>query len=104
MTEKRTPIAKLRRQILNNRGVTPAKHTKKMVPVEDMPDAFPKTDKMKYLERKYRCKIESAIFTGSLNDTVEFFQGEIERSTVSKWRKYVNMYLGGNRHEDTSKE
>lgn len=83
----RTPIAKLRRQILGNRGVKPIKKTKRLVPVHEYPDSFPKTTKMKMLEYKYHIKLEVVLFNGSLSDVVQFLNGEVDKSTISKWRK-----------------
>lgn len=90
----RKPIAHLRRQILDRAGVTMQKHTRKLIPIENTPDVFPKTPKMKYLETKYKCKIESIIFRWSLDDVVMYFRQEVDRSTISRWRKYVRGYLG----------
>ena len=88
-----TSIAKLRRQILSNRGVKPLKRTKRLVPVHEYPDSFPKTSKMKMLEYKYHIKLEIILFDGSLSDVVQFLNGEVERSTISKWRKRYRTYM-----------
>lgn len=90
----RKPIAQLRRQILDRAGVTHAKHTRKLIPIKATPDIFPKSPKMKYLETKYKCKIESIIFRWSLDEVVAQFHQEVDRSTISRWRKYVRGYLG----------
>jgi hypothetical protein len=89
----RTPIAQLRRQILSGRGVKPAKRTKRLQTVDEQPDIFPKTPKMKMLEYKYHIKIEVILFDGSLTDVAKFLNGEVERSTISKWRKKYNNYM-----------
>lgn len=94
MTEPRTSISKLRRRILDGKGMALTPHKKKPVPVEDLPDEYPKTDKMKYFERKYRCKIERVITHGSLSDVAAFFHYEVDRSTISRWRKHIFKYLG----------
>ena len=94
MTEPRTSIAKLRRKILDGKGITVAKHTKTPIRLEDLPDEYPKTPKMKYFEAKYKCKIERVIFSGSLSDAVSYFNSEVDRSTVSRWRKHIFRYLG----------
>lgn len=86
------PSAKLRRQILGNRGVKPAKRTKRLQTVDEQPDSFPKTAKMKMLEYKYHIKIEVILFDGSLADVVRFLNGEVDKSTVSKWRKRICEY------------
>lgn len=92
MTET-TPIAKLRRQILEAKGITLSKHTKKPKPIELPPDKFPKTGKMKYLELRYHLLIEEVIFTMSLNSLVQKLGGEVDRATVSRWRQRVAEYL-----------
>ena len=92
--EKKVPITKLRQRILNNRGIVFDKHTKTPVPLSDLPDEYPKTSKMKYFESKYSCKIERVILSGSLTDAVLFFNFEVDRSTISRWRKHIFRHLG----------
>ena len=87
------PIAKLRRQILGNKGVKPAKRTKRLQTIDEQPDNFPKTAKMKMLEYKYHIKLEVILFDGSLADVVRFLNREVERSTISKWRKRIMKYM-----------
>ena len=89
---ERTPLAKLRRQILNNRGVKPLKKSKRLVPVHEYPDSFPKTAKMKMLEYKYHIRLEVILFDGSLDDVAKFLSSEVDRSTISKWRKRYMQY------------
>ena len=91
----RTPTAKLRRQILGRRGVVPAKRTKRLLSVDEQPDIFPKTSKMKMLEYKYHIKLEVILFDGSLAEVVQFLNGEVDKSTVSKWRKRCQEYMRG---------
>ena len=91
---ERKPISHIHRQILDRAGVTHQKHTRKLIPIEDTPDIFPKTPKMKYLETKYKCKMEAVIFHWSLDEVVAQFHQEVDRSTISRWRKYVRRYLG----------
>jgi len=88
MSDK-TPITQLKRQILDRKGVQPAKRTKRMLTVDEQPDAFRKTSTMKLIEYKYHIKIENEIFLGSLMDVVRRFNYNIDKSTVSKWRKYI---------------
>lgn len=89
-----TPIARLRRKILSDKGVKPAKHTKRLLTTDEQPDIYPKTAKMKMLEYKYHIKIELVIFKGSLSDVVQLLHGDIDASTVSKWRKYIQSHIG----------
>ena len=88
-----TPTSKIRRKVLKRAGVLPAPYTKRMQTVDEQPDKFPKTDKMKVLELRYHLKLEDIIFKGSLTDVVKQFGNEVERSTVSKWRKYIRIAL-----------
>ncbi len=87
------PLAELRRRVLRDKGVKPAPGTKKMLTLHEQPDAFPKTSKMKVLEYKYHIKIEVVLFDGSLDEVVKFFHSDIDRSTVSKWRKKYSCYM-----------
>ena len=89
----RTPQSELKRNILNRKKQAFTPRQRKLVPVEEAPDIFPKTAKMKYLEFKYHCKIESVIFTGSLDDAVVFFHNEVDRTTISRWRKYAGEFV-----------
>lgn len=88
------PIARLRRKILSDKGVVLKKHTKQLLTVDEQPDIFPKTPTMKMLEYKYHIKIELIIFKGSLSDVVQLLHGDIDASTISKWRKYVQSHIG----------
>lgn len=88
-----TPSSQLRRQILQRKGVRPLKRTKHLVPVHEYPDSFPKTSKMKMLEYKYHIKLEIVLFDGSLSDVVQFLNGEVDKSTVSKWRSRYQKYM-----------
>lgn len=83
------PIAKLRRKILRDKGVRPLKHTNIMLPPHEHPDTFPKTDMMKMIEYKYKVKLEDFIFTGSLSEVARRLNGDVDRTTISKWRKYI---------------
>jgi hypothetical protein len=94
-TGTRTSLSKLQRKILQGRGIgklTPG--TKQPVLTEDMPDEYLKTPKMKYFESRFKCRIEKIIFKGSLSDAVRYFRDEVDRATVSRWRKHIRQYLG----------
>ena len=88
-----TRIGDLRRSILDRIGLVPLPKTKELVYPVHLPDLFHKTTKMKELEYKYNIKIEKVLFKGSLNDTVKILHYDIDRSTVSKWRKYIRSKL-----------
>ena len=87
------PMAKLRRQIFDRKGVKPAKRTKRLLTVDEQPDLFPKTSKMKMLEYKYHIKLEVILFDGSLDEVVHFLNNEVDRSTISKWRTKYQNYM-----------
>lgn len=89
-----TPISKLRRQILGNRGIVLSERTKKPIKISDLPDEYPKTPEMKYLEQKLSIHLEKVIFIGSLNDVRKKLNWEVDRSTVSRWRKHIRKHLG----------
>ena len=89
----RVPTAELRRRIFNRRGVQPAKKTKRLLTIDEQPDIFPKTSKMKMLEYKYHIKLEVIIFDGSLMEVVQFLNGEVDKSTISKWRSRYQKYM-----------
>lgn len=91
---ERTSSAELRRRILGAKGVKPAKHTKRMLTTDQQPDDYPKTAKMKMLEYKYHIKLESILFIGSLLDVQKMLHYDVDRSTISRWRKYVTQQLG----------
>tara|TARA_Y100000310_G_scaffold345865_1_gene471877 strand:+ start:21851 stop:22030 length:180 start_codon:yes stop_codon:yes gene_type:complete len=48
---------------------------------------------MKYLELKYNMAVELTIFNGSLDDIVRLVNYEIDRSTISRWRRHVLRYV-----------
>ena len=89
----RVPIAELRRRILKDAAVVPAPKTKKLIPEADVHDLYPKTPQMKYIETKYHIRLELTIYKGSLTDVVQLFGGEVDRSTISRWRKHISKYV-----------
>lgn len=93
-------ITGLRRKILRDSGRTMTKHTKHLIPISAAPDTFPKTPLMKTLEYKYNIKIEEEIFTGSLLDVVLRFNSDIDRTTISKWRKYIKEQIFFNQFKE----
>ena len=84
----RTPISKLRRQILHRHGLAPEPRTKRLINPAEMPSTLRKTPTQKMLEYKYRIQLEDFISHGSLSDVARFFSSDnINRATISKWRK-----------------
>jgi hypothetical protein len=91
--------AKLRQQILKDRGLVPPKQKKVKLPIiqpeEDLTtmENIPLIGKMKYIETKYSVKLRIDIFRGSINDVCSRYGWEVDRSTISRWRKYMRRFL-----------
>ncbi len=92
-------LSDLRKQILDSRKVTLPKHTR-VSTTPPPPDLYPTTTKMKYLAIKYHIELHFSIFTGSLDDAVQLFGYEVDRSTISRWRKHILKYVTF--HEETN--
>jgi len=90
-------IVKLRHQIMKDRGMVPPKQGK--VPATPVPnlDAYdldvPLLPKMKYIEARFGVKVKTDIFCGSINDVCRRYRWEVDRSTISRWRKYMRRFL-----------
>jgi|SRR3990167_217438 len=91
---ERTPITKLKRQLLSRKQVALLPYTRKPVRAPEPPDEYPKTAQMKYLEVKYHCQLKIVLFSKSLSDAEQFFHSEVDRTTLSRWRARVHKYLG----------
>ena len=97
MTE--VPTDTLRKRILKDRGLVPPKQKKIKVPIEHEPEDLtlieniPLMPKMKYIEAKYGIKVRIDIFIGSINDVCSRYKWEVDRSTISRWRKYIRRFL-----------
>lgn len=93
------PVARLRQQILKERGLIPPKPKKVKLPIiqpeEDITtmENVPLLPKMLYIEAKYKVKVKIDIFIGSINDVCSRYGWEIDRSTISRWRKYMRRFL-----------
>ena len=90
-------IRELRRRIIKEHGLIPPKP-----PLYFLPDAepydesavdFPKTNLMKYIETKYNVKLKLDIYRGSINDVCSRYGWEVDRATISRWRKIIRRYL-----------
>ena len=79
--------------MLDRHGVSATAGTRELVSAGARPDTFAKTKFMKLLEYKYNIRIEDILFSGSLNEVVKLLHGEVDRSTLSKWRKRINESL-----------
>ena len=92
------PTAKLRQSILKTHGLVPPKPKKVdpyAKPVEDITtmENIPLLPKMKFIEAKYGVKVKEDVFIGSLNDVVRRYNWNVDRSTISRWRKYLKRFL-----------
>lgn len=92
-------IGKLRQKILKERGLVPPK-PKRVDPYAPKPEEdittmenIPLLPKMKYIEAKYNVKVRKDIFIGSINDVCSRYNWEVDRSTISRWRKYLRIFL-----------
>lgn len=87
----------LRRRILKEHGLIPPKPPAYFLPEPEPYDEsavdFPKTDLMKYIEAKYNIKLKLDIYRGSINDVCSRYNWEVDRATVSRWRKHIRRYL-----------
>ena len=95
MTEIST--AQLRTQILKERGLIPPKQRKvKAVKHEQdltIMENIPLLPKMKLIESMFGVKVKEDVFIGSLNDVAMRYRWEVDRSTISRWRKYLKRFL-----------
>jgi len=85
--------AELRRRILRDRGLLPPQHRKPTDSPDLLPEEFPMTPRMKYIEVRYEVKVKIDIFKGSLNEVCQRYNWEVDRSTISRWRKYIRRFL-----------
>ncbi|KKL14898.1 hypothetical protein LCGC14_2511070 [marine sediment metagenome] len=88
--------AEIRRRIVKEHGLIPRKHPYFLPdapPYDESMVDFPKTDLMRYIETKYSIKLKLDIYRGSLNDVCHRYKWEVDRSTVSRWRKVIRRYL-----------
>lgn len=91
------PIAEIRRRIIKGHGLIPPKAPPYFLPEQPGYDEsavdFPRTDLMKYIESKYNIKLKLDIYRGSINDVCSRYGWEVDRSTISRWRKIIRRYL-----------
>lgn len=87
----------IRRRVLKRHGLVPPKKPPYFLPDSESYDEsavdFPKTNLMKYIEAKYNILLKLDIYRGSLNDVCSRYGWELDRSTVSRWRKLIRRYL-----------
>ncbi len=82
----------IRERILKERGLAITKpnvrqRNRTIFKVTPPAGAIPKTKTMQLMEMKYGSghTLEEVLMSGSLNQIVKVFHGEVDRSTVSKW-------------------
>ena len=96
MTEE-ISTAELRRRIVKLHGLIPPKPPPYFLPGAEPYDEskvdFPKTDLMKYIEVKYSILLKNDIYKGSINDVCSRYEWEVDRATISRWRKVIRRYL-----------
>ncbi len=89
--------AELRRRIIKEHGLVPPKPPAYFLPDQGEYDEsavdFPKTDLMKYIEIKYSVSLKLDIYKGSINDVCSRYGWEVDRATISRWRKIIRRYL-----------
>jgi len=79
--------SEIRKKILKQRGVEFKRLSRKPVPVEELPSAFPKSTLMRLVEMKFKDKLENLIMEGTIYE-VERKVG-VDATTISKWRKII---------------
>jgi len=82
-----TRISDIRKKILKQRSVEFKRLSRKPVPLEELPSAFPKSTLMRLTEMKFRDKLENLIMEGTIYE-VEKKIG-VDATTISKWRKVI---------------
>lgn len=88
--------AELRRRIIKEHGVTPHRvpyYLPEQEPYDETSVDFHKTPKMKYIEIKCGILLKNDIYLGSLNEVCSRYGWEVDRSTVSRWRKVIRRYI-----------
>ena len=87
-------------QILKERGlrhVQPDKHKQQRMAPATKPVIANKTTLMKYLEGKYKVRMEDVLMSGSLSVVKKKLGNEINTATISKWiKRYKLRYTADN--------
>ncbi len=79
----------IRRSVLKQRNVQFKPRTKTLTTQDDMPAVYHKTRLMQYVELKYSKPIDTIIWEGTIDEVAAKY--DIDRSTVSKWRKQIEI-------------
>ncbi|KKM75280.1 hypothetical protein LCGC14_1391880 [marine sediment metagenome] len=88
--------AELRKRILKEHGLIPRKRQFFLPDSEEYDESsvdYPKTDLMKYIESKYNIILKLDVYRGSINDVCSRYNWEVDRATISRWRKHIRRYL-----------
>lgn len=87
----------IRRRILKGHGLVPPKKPPyflpESAPYDESEVDIPKTSLMKYIETKYHITLKLDIYKGSINDVCSRYGWEVDRSTISRWRKKIRRFL-----------
>jgi len=90
-------VVEIRRRILKEHGLKRYKPPKNDFPAPEPYDEseveFKKSTLMLYIESKYNILLKKDIYMGSLNDVCSRYHWEIDRATISRWRKYIRRFL-----------
>lgn len=93
----------IRRRILKEHGLIPHKPPSFFLPdpgkYDESAVEFPKTAKMLYIESKFNVRLKLDIYKGSINDVAHRYNWEVDRSTISRWRKVIRRYLINQEYE-----
>ena len=88
MTEH-TPIAKLKRSIMKQKGIAGFEpKTKELITPDQLPTPYHRTRHMLYLELKFKLSIQELIYQGTIYETADKLG--TDPTTISKWRKIIS--------------
>ena len=89
--------AELRKRTLKNQGLIPPQKRPFFLPDPEQYDEssvdYPKSALMKYIESKYNIILKLDIYRGSINDVCSRYNWEVDRATISRWRKHIRRFL-----------
>ena len=86
----------IRRRILKEHGLKPHRVPNTVEapePYDESKVDFIKTSLMRYIEEKYNILLKNDIYIGSINDVCSRYKWEVDRATISRWRKYIRRFL-----------
>ena len=87
----------IRKRILKEHGLRRRKLPNYFPPGQEPYDEseidFRKSPLMLYIEEKYNVLLKNDIYLGSINDVCARYGWEVDRATISRWRKYIRRFL-----------